>query len=44
MRRGCLAFNVLTKFDLLQADGIAICANMRSGGSLGELQILNGLH
>ena len=32
MRRGCLEFNVLTKFDLLQADGITICANMRSGG------------
>jgi hypothetical protein len=32
-RRGCLAFNVLTKFHLLQADGIAIYANMRSGGT-----------
>jgi hypothetical protein len=33
MRRGCHAFNVLTKFDLLQADGITTCANMRSGGT-----------
>jgi hypothetical protein len=33
MRRGCHTFKVLTKLDLLQADGITICANMRSGGA-----------
>jgi hypothetical protein len=33
MRRGCHSIKILTKLDLLQADGITICANMRSGGA-----------